>query len=390
MNVLVISAWCPYPPSNGAKLRAYFLLEQLARRHTVTLLTFAHPSEHAEPEAAALTRLCREVRVVQGSPVYERRDGRAGWFSTMPRSLASSISADMQREVERALPGHDVALGLTQWSAPYLLNRPGRPRVLDELELTTIAEKRQANGVARLRHEMTWWKQARFVRRASEEFARITVASDRERTLAVAAGCNPERVSIVPNGVAREWLNLPRASVDKGRLVYPGSITYPPNLDAVRFFVNEVLPKVRDARPQTTLYVTGSTTCAPIEELAAKPGVVFTGHVADVRTQVAKSEVCVVPLLSGGGTRLKVLEALALGVPVVATTKGAEGLTLEDGRELLIADTPSSLADATLRVLDDGDLAARLSAAGRRAVAERFTWDIAGDALERVLTEACQ
>lgn len=390
MKVLVISAWCPYPPSNGAKLRAYFLLQQLARRHAVTLLTFAHPDEHAESSAAALSRLCRVLRTVSGSPVHNRVDGIGGWFRAMPRSLASSISAEMQREVDRAAPGHDVAFGLTQWSVPYLLGRTDLPRVLDELELTSIADQRGLGGLAGARQELTWWKQSRFIRRVATDFARLTVVSEHERALAVEVGCDPGRVVVVPNGVSRDWLEVPRPRVEAGRLVYSGSVTFPPNLDAVRFFVTDVLPKVREAQPRATLSVTGSTEGAPIADLIDRPGVLFTGHVGDVRSEVAKSAVCVVPLRSGGGTRLKILEALALGVPVVSTTKGAEGLELENGRDLLIADSADALAAATLRVLTDDTLAAELSAAGRRVVEERYTWEIAGDALNRALEESRQ
>jgi glycosyltransferase involved in cell wall biosynthesis len=389
MNVLVISAWCPYPPSNGAKLRAYFLLQQLSRRHTVTLLTFAHRDEDADPHATALSTLCREIRVVAESPVHDRRDRRRGWISPMPRSLASSFSAAMQIEVDRALPGQDVAFGLTQWSAPYLLGRLAPPRVLDEIELTAIADQ-SSTGRARLRHELTWLKQKSFVRRAARDFARLTVVSEQERAVAIGAGCDPSRVVIVPNGVARDYLEAPRPPVVAGRLVYSGSVTFPPNLDAVRFYVTEVLPKVREAHPGATLFVTGSIGDAPIADLIGRPGVVFTGHVSDVRSEVASSALCVVPLRAGGGTRLKILEALALGVPVVSTAKGAEGLGLEAGRDLLIADGADALAEATVRMLADDGLAARLSAAGRRIVEERHTWEIAGDALNRALEESCQ
>jgi glycosyltransferase involved in cell wall biosynthesis len=294
----------------------------------------------------------------------------------------------MQQEVDRALPGQDVALGLTQWSAPYLLGRTELPHILDEVELTVIADQRRAGGFAGLRQELTWWTQSRFVRRVAADFSRITVVSSHERDLAVSVGCDPERVVVVPNGVAEAWLDAPRPPIEPGRVIYPGSVTFAPNLDAVRFFVTDVLPKVRQAQPRATMFVTGSTDGAAIADLSARPGVVFTNHVADVRSEVARSAVCVVPLRTGGGTRLKILEALALGVPVVSTPKGAEGLELEDGRDLLVADSAETLAAATLRVLGDDQLAARLSAAGRRIVRERYTWEIAGDALNRALEES--
>jgi len=389
MKLLVVSAWFPCPPDNGVKLRAHNLLLQLARRHRVSLVTFAHPGDAADGQLAALATHCADLRIVQGSPVIGRRDRRRHWFSTMPRSLADSYSTSMQGAVDAMFAAHDAALGLTQWCAPYLMGRPTRPRVLDELELTMLAEERR-EGVADLRRRLTWWKQARFARKLAGDFDRLTVVSAPEREAAAAAGCDPARVAIVPNGVPADLLDRRLQPPLPGRLVYPGAVTYGPNLDAVTWLVGQILPGIQAMVPGATLHVTGATTGVAVEELAARPGVRFTGRLQDIHQEVAVSAVCVVPLRIGGGTRLKILEALALGVPVVSTSKGAEGLGLVGGRDLLIADTPEAFAAHVVGVCSDASLRQRLIDAGRRAVAGRFTWDIAGAAMERALEEACR
>jgi len=389
MKVLLVSAWFPFPPANGVRLRAYHLLRELARSHRVTLLTFAHDSDQPAAHMSALERHCAHVQVVPGSPVMGRRERPTDWFTAMPRALAASRSPAMQAAVDAVLDDHDVAIGLTQWSAPYLMDRRSKPRILDELELTMLAENRRVSGLAGIRHRLTWWKQARFVRYLAADFDRITVVSECERAMVGATGCDLSRVSIVPNAVPRDLLERPITAPMPGRLIYTGSVTYGPNRDAVRWLITEILPRLQVGRPGLALYVTGSTEGVPIADMANRPGVVFTGQVADVQSAIAASAVCVVPLRAGGGTRLKVLEALALGVPVVTTPKGAEGLGVDDEREVLFASTPEAFAERIGRALDDQDLRQRLIAAGRQLVAERFTWDIAGAALGCVLEDAC-
>ena len=172
---------------------------------------------------------------------------------------------------------------------------------------------------------------------------------------------------------------LPRA-VRASQLVYPGSVTFSANLDAVRHFVREVLPLVRRVRSDVTFVVTGSTEGVEIADLAACEGVTFTGHLPDVGALVMESAACVVPLRIGGGTRLKVLQAMALGTPVVSTEKGIEGLDVEPERHVLVADGRESFAAQVLRVLSEPVLAEALSTNGHRLVRKRYGWDAIGDA----------
>jgi polysaccharide biosynthesis protein PslH len=389
MRVLAVSSWFPYPPVNGAKLRAYELLRQLARRHAVTLLSFAEGGEAGSDEQAHLRGICESVTVVRGHPFKHGRLGIRGLLSPMPRSLVQTYSDEMSARVAAATGGHDVAVGLQIGAALYLAGRRAAPTVFEEAEVTWLRALRdREKGIARrARLAMTASKYLRYVCRLAARVDRTTVVSDAEQQALVEAGCEATRVRVVPNGVSREHLCV-NASRKVSRIVYPGAVTYSANADAVRWFVAEAWPAVRRARPDLSFVVTGSTAGVDVADLERVAGVGFTGHVADVTSLIAESTACVVPLRLGGGTRLKILEAMALGTPVVSTSKGAEGLDAVPGRDILVADDPNALAREVARVAGEPELAARLAANARALVDRSYTWDRIGLALDSVLHEA--
>ncbi len=221
-----------------------------------------------------------------------------------------------------------------------------------------------------------------------EAFDRRTADSSNERKFLLEIGCDPSRLCVVANGVDQAALFEPNKPVP-GHMIYSGSVTYRPNLEAVQYFVRDILPRIQAARPDALFKVTGETGAVDTSDLT-NPAVIFTGRVPDIQSEVTSSAVCVVPLKTGGGTRLKILEALALGTPVVATSKGAEGLAVTHGENILIADTPAAFAAHVIRVLDDASLRRRLAANGRELIGRLYTWKHIGLALDRVLQEAIE
>jgi glycosyltransferase involved in cell wall biosynthesis len=184
-------------------------------------------------------------------------------------------------------------------------------------------------------------------------------------------------VSDVPTGVDTEFFQ-PTGSVAPAphNLVFTGSMDWLPNEDAIRWFTGEVLPRVRRTLPDVELTVVGRDPFPGLLELSARdPGVVVTGRVADVRPYMERAAAYVVPIRVGGGTRLKIYEAMAMAKPVISTTVGAEGLPVRDGQELLIGDTPDEFAAAVVRVLEDEVLARELGARAAATVRARFGWD---------------
>jgi polysaccharide biosynthesis protein PslH len=389
MRVLAVSSWFPHPPVNGAKLRAYEVLRQLASRHAVTLLSFAEAGEADGDEQAHLREFCESVTVVRGHPFKHGRLGLRGLLSPMPRSLARTFSREMAARVDAAVPHHDVTVGLQIGAVLYVADRRAAPAVFEEAEVTWLRalRDREARLARRARLAMTSSKYLRYVLRLVARTDRTTVVSDVERQALLDIGCEPARVRVVPNGVRREHL-LFRPSRHLPRLVYPGAMTYSANADAVRWFVAEAWPAIRRARPDLSFVVTGSTEGVDLGDLEGVAGVEFSGHVADVKSFIGESAACVVPLRLGGGTRLKILEAMALGTPVVSTPKGAEGLAVTPQDDILIADRPDAFAREVVRVTGDEALAARLATNARALVDRSYTWDTIGATLDSVLDEA--
>ncbi|MGE3512807.1 MAG: glycosyltransferase family 4 protein [Vicinamibacterales bacterium] len=375
LNLLVISTWFPFPPTNGSKLRAYHLLKGLADTHQLHLLTFAEPGESTPAALSELRSLCASVHVVAGNPAKApSRLTLAGLMSDTPRAYVQGFSHEMQAVVEQYAARAQAVVALQVPSSVYI-RKLRRPRLLEELEVTSILQQwERARGLAKWRLGLTVRKLSAFVTRLSQECDHVTVVSEPERQAVVRLGCDPARISVIPNGA--DPSDLERALVEKPQptLIYPGAPTYGPNLDAARWFAREIWPKVRARRPEAGFQVTGGTGGVDLGDLPLVPGLTFTGFVPDVKSLIADSLACVVPLRFGGGTRLKVLEAMALGTPVVATTKAVEGLEVEHGVHVLIADTADHFAAEVLRLFDDPSLVTRLRAAGRDLVRARYTW----------------
>ena len=389
MRLLVVSTWLPYPLDNGSRVRAYHLLKRLSQRHTVTLLSFGSVRDAAA--LAPLKALCERLEVVLPTPLQNNRLGTRGLFSTVPRHYVQTDSEEMRRLVAPCVEMHDAAIGMQVDAARYLGGHPEIPRVFEEAEVGVLRDRffREADLLRRLRHGLTWWKFRHFVRGLVNRFDRTTVVSAVERDHLRAVGCDASRVAIVPNGTM-----LPEAAVIRrrqdNRLIYPGAVTYFANLDAVRYFVRDVLPLVRGQRPDVSFLVTGSTEGADTGDLACVPGVTFAGCLPDIDEAISESAVCVVPLRMGGGTRLKVLQAMALGTAVVSTSKGIEGLDVEPERHVLVADSPSAFAAQVLRLLGDDNLRNQLVEASAALVRDRYTWDRIGAVLDGVVNEAVE
>lgn len=218
------------------------------------------------------------------------------------------------------------------------------------------------------------WRKMRRCEAATCRDARLTVAvspQDRDALATLAPGAE---VRAVPTGVDIDYFAPDDDAETPDHLVYMGSMDWHPNEDAVEYFIDAILPRIRRERPAVTLTVVGRNPSRRLQRLAAQAGVHVTGTVDDVRTFVATAAVVVVPLRVGGGTRLKIFEALAMGKAVVSTTVGAEGLPLVDGTHWIRADEPVSFAEAVVTLLRDSAHRRRLGAAGRRMVEERYSW----------------
>jgi glycosyltransferase involved in cell wall biosynthesis len=327
-------------------------------------------------------RLAPVVEIVRRKPFARSRlREMLGWLSPLPSAVVAGYSAEMSRRVRdvAATWKPDLVMAMTFATAPYALEIQGVRRIVDAdnlLALMLHEEYQQATGpLQRVRRYGAYWKLRRYERNLYKRFDLCLVTSARDcGRIAGYIPLAPAQIGLVPNGVDLGSHRPNGIQPTEDSIVFAGAVTYGPNYDAIDFFLRDIMPRIRESRPAVSLTVTGATAGVSLHALPTDSRVHFTGYLPDIRPVVAGSMVAVVPLRRGAGTRLKILEAMALGTPVVSTTKGAEGLDVEPENHLLIADEPGEFAAQTLRLLGDPGLRMRLAENARRLVQARYDW----------------
>ena len=380
LRLLMVTSSMPDPPASGAAIRISQFCHHLAAHHKVTLLTYGGPE--AEEGAGLLRAAGLDVTVV--GP--ERRPHKRATQLMSLGSRASHLggifhSNGMQSAIDQQLVEGRYDAVLVESS---LLMRHGfsarTPLVLDEHNLEFEGLGRMArvessklrrlfnalDGSKFEREEMAAWRRADLCVFTSEREARVAQAM-----------LPAIKALTVPNGVDVEYFAPRVGGTEPDSIVFVGTLGYRPNEDAVLFLAREVMPHVLRVRPRAVLTVVGGgadgAVPQSIQQLAG-PSVVATGRVPDVRPFIARAAVVVTPLRVGSGTRLKVLEALAMGKAVVSTSVGCEGISVEHSEHLLIADSAEEIAREIVRVLEDRELAGDLGARGRALVERAYDW----------------
>ncbi len=397
MRALVVMRNAP-TPTTGANMRNLALLRALCAVSAVSLLIIADDPAHETTLAQPAAGLLAELRVVAATPPSRKRLYQlAGLLLDRPSMVWRNSSAEAARALRDLLARRAFDLVYFEGiavtgSAP----RGGPALVIDEhnleWELLERSAQRAESALRRLQNDRESHALKRYELAMLGRADLVIVTSERERE-ALRALLPQRRVTVVPNGVdierfAPDAPTMPAGAEPEiaGRVVFTGSMDYHPNEQAARFFAEQCWPLIRAARPDATWTIVGANPPASVARLADEAnGIIVTGSVPDTRPYIARAQVAIAPLLVGGGTRLKILEALAMGKAMVSTSLGAEGLDLVADEHLLIADEPSAFAQATLRALDTADLRTRLGAAGREAVVRQYSWERSGRALREAL-----
>lgn len=373
MRILFLSGWYPEPPNNGSKLRILNLLRGLAQHHEVTLLSF---SDDAQVDVAAheLHTLCSQIEIVPANQfIAASWRARLGFFSLIPRSALATRSVEMEKRLEQLLANGRYHLIIASQLGPagYSDCFQGVPALLEEVEVALLRERfTQATTLRdKARHGLTWAKQKRYLNRLLADFRACTVVSEQEKSLVAEVLPTYRDVTVIPNCINLAEYQAVAARPEPNRLIFTGSFRYHANHEAMTWFLGEVFPLILAQAPDMQLTITGDHANLPLPSLK---NVTLTGFVDDVRTLIASSWLSLSPLLVGGGTRLKILEAMALHTPVVATSKGAEGLGARAGEHILIADTPEAYAEAVLLLWRDPALRQRLADNAYQFVAEQY------------------
>jgi sugar transferase (PEP-CTERM/EpsH1 system associated) len=387
MRVLCVTSRFPYPPLKGDQLIVYHRLRLLGRRHEISLLSFTE-REDERADAGELEQYCASIdtvalpkwrsvaNVALGAP-RSRLPLQVLYFRS--RAFRDKLHALLARD------RYDVVHAYFHRVTPFVEGL-GVPTVLDLMDSMQLRAARNAEherGVKRL----MWAEELRRVRafeaNVASRFARVVVVSEQDRVLIPGAN-----VEVVPNGVDAEQFAPLEGLREPSTIVFSGNMSYEPNVHAVQWFADECLPLVRARVPGARLAIVGSNPSRSVLQLGARDGIDVTGYVESMPRALNGAAVALAPMVSGSGIQNKILEAMACGLPVVATTVGRGSIPAGADEGLLTADAALAFADEVSALLENADRAREFGRRARAFVLERYSWERNAEAIERIYADA--
>ena len=376
-RILYLAHRFPYPPAGGAKVRAFHCLSHLAKKNEVTV---AAPLRDRD-EARAVAGLEAKGVEVLAAPISRLRAGLQSLAyagTARPASMGYFRSPELVRKLRRWTSERrpDLIIVHSSSVAPYVERLAGIPKLLDFVDMDS-RKWRDYAGMTRFPRALVYRREAVTLERAERRLARAfdccLVATEHEReSLAEIAG--DVASAVVRNGVDLDYFAPGDEPCDPNRLCFVGRMDYYPNEQAMEIFCRRVWPRIRAERPAAALDIVGASPTPRVRALGGLEGVTVTGTVEDVRPYVRRAAATVAPLAIARGTQNKILESMALGVPVIASPVAAKGVDAEPGTHLLVADGEEETAKAALRLMNDGHERDRLARAGRALAEERYAW----------------
>ena len=385
MKILYLAHRIPYPPDKGDKIRSYYEVRYLGERHSVALVAFVDdPADLRHVET--LRRWCASVDVIYRSPRAARILGLRALLDGRALSVAAFDSGRLRRIARERAAGVDAIVALSSVMAQYA--PPGTPAATIA-DFVDIDSEKWRLYASRRPWPLSWLyaleadRLGRFEAAMARAWDETLLVSEREaaslRRLATEA-----RVTILPIGLDVDAFT-PAPPVDEPSLVFTGAMDYFPNVDGISYFCDEILPRVREAIPAARISVVGRNPAREVLRLAERPGVTVTGAVADVRPYLHAAAVAVAPLRISRGVQLKILEAMASGLPVVGSSSAMEGLHAPEDAGLVAADDPARFADAVIAYLRDPGLRRAAGARSRAYVERHCRWEQQGLRLEAII-----
>ena len=390
MNLLFLTPSLPHPPTQGAAIRNWGIISSLSRNHRISLLTFAHQPDIISKE---LSNCCSTIEVAK-TPVRNMLKRMSTMLLSYKPDMSERLSStEFSMKLYHLLENHTLdaihieGLEMTPYLRPisdYYSNKTNRPMIIyDAHNAETVIQSRAiSTDILEPKHWLTAFYSMIQLRRikkleleaCSRSDAVICVSDEDSISLNnIFPGLNPV---VLPNGIfLSDYPELiQRAKIDPPVLIFSGKMDYRPNIDAVVWFAKKVFPSIKQLHDEAKFLIVGKAPTRRVLKLAKQPGITITGAVDDIRPYIAAATVCVVPLRMGGGTRFKILEAMALSRPIVSTTIGAEGFPVTNGKEIIIADCPEDQIRAINSLLCQKHTRVQLGKAGRTFVSNKYQW----------------
>ena len=388
MKILFLAHLFPLPLDSGGKIKSYYTLRALAKEHDVHVLSYAR----LDAEYRLLDQLrtvCKDVELVRLSRSKLRQ--ASDLVFSLARGRSFIISRDFRREmqtaVRRAVASFEpdvIHIDHLQM-AQFVDFRPPCKTVLDNHNVESAIIKRTAETDTslpkRLYAVLEWPRLRSYELDVCRKCDVVLTVSDEDGNALRAMDPSLKNLRTVPIGADTDYFQPLDREPGPRNLLFVGTMYWPPNVDAVLHFYRDIFPIIRKRFPDSTLTIAGQRPTSAIRALSRDPAVTVTGYVDDIRDIARECAVMIVPLRAGSGVRVKILNALAMEIPVVSTSVGAEGLDVSDGEHLLIADTAQEFAGAVTKLFENAQLARSLGENGRKLVSAKYSWDAVGDRL---------
>jgi len=391
MRLLIVYPYVPYPLNRGTYHRVYNLARELGRYHQVDLFCLDEGGDSSRADAFSFARR-----------VHFEPFAHPPWPRLFPERLLNSVPTTIQhwssKSVAEALlkfageEKYDAVhfCDLVLWQYASLLPR-GRLRIMDRSRVDLLFQDEELkhldlSATEHILRRENLWKLGRYESLVAKQLDLMVVCGPEDEVFLRSHVPEARRIKVLANGVDEAFFSMekfPPTPDLEPTVLFCGAMDYSPNVDGLKWYFEKADALLLQKIPNRRVLVVGKNPLPAVLALAARPGVTVTGEVPDVRPYYQKSWVQMVPLRIGGGTRLKIVESLSLGTPVVSTTVGAQGLNLRHGEHLLLADTPSDFAGQLALIMQDKARRARLANEGRRQVLAHYTWQQLGRELSR-------
>lgn len=376
MKILILTPFLPYPLDQGGKIRIFNIIKNLGASHSITLAALVDNA--AATDIGPLKDLCAEVLLFE-RPARLWPDRFAFFTSSSPYNVIRYSCPDMRRRLKQLHQANKFDLVQIEFAMmwQYASLFPSTPVVLDAHNIEYKNVQQIGNSATSLLWKLLYKMEKKRLQAVEESAWRecrlcFTVSDDERKEIAAISG-DSAKVITAANGVDPERFVFQPRRKNGRKILFLGGMDYTPNLDAARYFLKEVFPLIRAEEPEARVLLIGRE-LGKLFEAAVMPGVECHESVPEVLPWFYEADLLVVPLRQGAGTRIKVLEAMSAGLPVVATPKGCEGISVTNGREILIAPTSNEFSSACLMLLRDSSVGERLAQKARQLVLARYTW----------------
>lgn len=390
MKILMLTPYLPYPLLSGGQIRTYNLLKKLSHKHEITL--FALIKNQAEKQyIPELEKYCQKVRVFKrSSKPFTLKNILFTAVSKFPFLVIRNYVPEVVTAIQQELDDNKYNLihAETFYMMPHL-PQITIPTILVEQTIEYLGYESYAKkahpllkpflyyDIAKIkRTEIHYWHQA----------DRLITMSEDDKQFINEIIDQPQKTQVVSNGVDSDWFEqMPRKLPENPTFLSVGTFKWLPNIEAARFLIKKVWPRIKKQIPQARLWIVGN---APTDEII-KYGeedvqIEVSGRIEDIRTAFKQSHLLVAPVFSGKGTRYKILEAMASGTPIVATSTAVEGLNVQNNKHVLVADQADKMADYAVEIINDSDLWHKLSANGKNFVKQNYDWQLISQKLDKI------